>query len=325
MDRGPRAGDAARRSPAGPRRDAARQPLGLDARPPASPTTWSGRSPRRPPTLSACSATPSTATCRRWWRACRSTRRSSAPRVPAGRPLRPRRPRHPAQPRRAALPRRPQRVGGFLDKRIFGLFVPGEGGVIRRAANALISRVMDVAFGEETRQDLQQFLSLFGTLLGRLNRNQAEVEAFLKTPQVGFMLVTGPAREALDEAFHFALRSEALGLPVAGYVLNRSLATRAHLPMPEAPADAGPTLRAAIAHLTALADGEAPGLGPRRPGRAPARARDHLGAAAAPAGRLGSGGAPPARPRPRPQRGVAVTSRRCSSARSRCAPPGRRT
>ncbi|MCB9545625.1 MAG: ArsA family ATPase [Myxococcales bacterium] len=150
----------------------------------------------------------------------------------------------------------PQRVGGFLDRRIFGLFVPGEGGVIRRAATALIGRVMDAAFGEETRQDLQQFLALFGTLLGNLNRNQAEVQAFLKTPQVGFMLVTGPAREALDEAFHFAERSRALGLPVAGYVLNRSLATRAHLPLPEAPAGASEALRTAVAHLLPMAEAE---------------------------------------------------------------------
>lgn len=150
----------------------------------------------------------------------------------------------------------PERVGGFLDRRIFSLFIPGEGGLIRRAAQALVTRVMDAAFGEQTRTDLQQFLSLFGMLLDHLNRNQAEVEAFLKTPAVGFLLVTGPAREAQEEAFHFAARTRTLGLPVAGYVLNRSLASRAELPLPEVPPGAAPALRHAIERLRPHAEAE---------------------------------------------------------------------
>jgi anion-transporting ArsA/GET3 family ATPase len=150
----------------------------------------------------------------------------------------------------------PERVGGFLDRRIFSLFVPGEGGFIRRATQALITRVMDAAFGEQTRTDLQQFLGLFGMLLDHLNRNQSEIEAFLKTPQVGFLLVTGPAREALDEAFHFAERTRTLGLPVSGYVLNRSLASRAELPLPEVPHGASPVLRKAIERLRPHAEAE---------------------------------------------------------------------
>jgi len=150
----------------------------------------------------------------------------------------------------------PERVGGFLDRRIFSLFIPGEGGLIRRATQALVTRVMDTAFGEQTRKDLQQFLGLFGMLLDHLNRNQAEVEAFLKTPAVGFLLVTSPAREALDEAFHFAGRTRTLGLPVAGYVLNRSLAERAELPLPAVAAGADPHLAQAIERLLPAAEAE---------------------------------------------------------------------
>ena len=150
----------------------------------------------------------------------------------------------------------PERVGGFLDRRIFSLFIPGEGGLIRRASQALITRVMDLAFGEQTRQELQQFLGLFGMLLDHLNRNQAEVEAFLKTPAVGFLLVTGPAREPLDEALHFAARARNLGLPVAGYLLNRSLARHAHLPLPTAPPGTPEVLARAIARLAPHAEAE---------------------------------------------------------------------
>lgn len=150
----------------------------------------------------------------------------------------------------------PTRVGAFLDRRIFNLFVPGEGGLIRRVATRLIEGVMDAAFGKQTRQDLQVFLNLFGNLFGQLNQNQAQMRAFFSSPAVAFVLVTSPAREALEEARHFEQHArETLNLPLAGYLLNRSLSWAA-----DWPAGVGdgtdPSLVSALEKLEPLAERE---------------------------------------------------------------------
>lgn len=151
----------------------------------------------------------------------------------------------------------PDRVAMFLDRRIFNLFVPGEGSAIRRMATRLIEKVMDVAFGEQTRRDLQQFFDLFGGVLDHLNHNQHEMRAFFKQPDIGFLLVTSPAREALAEAGFFARKTrDELKMHLCGYVLNRSLAAQAGYAMPDPaalPDDADPALRSGLATLAGLA------------------------------------------------------------------------
>ncbi|MCB9522678.1 MAG: ArsA family ATPase [Myxococcales bacterium] len=155
----------------------------------------------------------------------------------------------------------PERVGAFLDKRIFNLFVPGEGSVIRRVASKMLEKVMDVAFGEDTRRDLQVFFELFSQILGHLNTNQHDMQGFFRSEAVSFLLVTSPDREAVQEAFFFEKKTrEELGLDLGGYVLNRSLAWSAELPMPAAvrrPADASPALASALHRLAPLAQAEA--------------------------------------------------------------------
>ncbi len=154
----------------------------------------------------------------------------------------------------------PHRAGAFLDRRVFNLFIPGEGSVIRRFASRLIERVMDVAFGEETRQDLQTFFQLFGALLGHLNHNQTEMRAFFTSDQVGFLLVTSPAQEALAEAQYFERKTrDELGLPLIGYVLNRSLASFAERPFPDPallPTGASQAAIRAVSKLAGIAKGE---------------------------------------------------------------------
>ncbi len=150
----------------------------------------------------------------------------------------------------------PDRVSMFLDRRIFNLFVPGEGSVIRRMATQLVEKVMDIAFGEQTRRDLQQFFDLFGSLLDHLNHNQHEMRAFFKQPDIGFLLVTSPAREALAEAEFFARKTrDELKMHLCGYVLNRSLAAQAGFAMPDPttlPADAEPALTSGLSRLADL-------------------------------------------------------------------------
>ncbi len=150
----------------------------------------------------------------------------------------------------------PDRATAFLDKRIFNLFIPGEGGLIRRMATKLVESVMDLTFGESTRRELQQFMSLFGQLLGYLNQNQAEMKSFFAGDQVGFVLVTSPASEAVTEAKFFARRAVTdLGLNLNGYVLNRSLASETSREIPASAQAEGP-LASAIAKLKPFAEAE---------------------------------------------------------------------
>ena len=50
-------------------------------------------------------------------------------------------------------------------------------------ATKLVEQVMDVAFGQSTREDLQQFF-FFGSLLGHLNANQSEMQQFFRAETV---------------------------------------------------------------------------------------------------------------------------------------------
>ncbi len=122
----------------------------------------------------------------------------------------------------------PDRAGAFLDRRIFNLFVAAQGGVIGRMTTKLVEMVMDVAFGETTRRELQDFFSLFGTLLGNLNHNQAEMRAFFRDQSTGFIMITSPDEAALKEArFFYHKASVELEMQVCGFILNRSLASYA--------------------------------------------------------------------------------------------------
>jgi len=120
----------------------------------------------------------------------------------------------------------PSRLGAFLDRRVFNLFLHNEeAGFIRRMATRLIERVFDLGFGQESRLDLQEFFQLSGGIFQRLNHNQAEMKRFFQQPEVGFLLVTSPRQEALEEAFYFERKTrDELGLHLLGYLLNRSLA-----------------------------------------------------------------------------------------------------
>lgn len=155
----------------------------------------------------------------------------------------------------------PSRAVSFLDKRVFNLFVADdESSTIRKMAVRLLESVMDRAFGRETREQLQQFFHLFGGILDYLNHNQHEMRRFFTEPSVGFLLVTSPAQEALTEAFWFERKTrDELGLPLVGYILNRSLAWATGRPLPsevKLPADAPEALVTGLRKLEVLAKPE---------------------------------------------------------------------
>lgn len=118
----------------------------------------------------------------------------------------------------------PSRAGTFLDRRIFRLFVPGEENPIRQAASRIIEKVLDITLGEGARKELQEFFQLFEGILLHLNRNQGEMKKFFAGDEISFVLVVSPTQAAVEEAFYFEQKTRELELPLAGFVLNRSLA-----------------------------------------------------------------------------------------------------
>ncbi len=118
----------------------------------------------------------------------------------------------------------PSRAGTFLDRRIFRLFVPGEENLIRQAASRIIEKVLDITLGEGARKELQEFFQLFEGILLHLNRNQGEMKRFFAGDEISFVLVVSPTQAAVEEAFYFEQKTRELELPLAGFVLNRSLA-----------------------------------------------------------------------------------------------------
>jgi len=154
----------------------------------------------------------------------------------------------------------PSRARAFLDRRVFHLFVPGSENRIRQAATRMVERLLDLAFGEQARRELQQFFLLFEQVLIYLSRNQREMRSFFGGPEVAFLLVSSPKPEALKEAFYFEEKTRQLTLPLSGYILNRSRAWAADRPLPSEsllPADAPDAARRAIAKLAPLAVPEA--------------------------------------------------------------------
>jgi anion-transporting ArsA/GET3 family ATPase len=98
----------------------------------------------------------------------------------------------------------------------FSLKRLGVGGasIIRRAGKLMGSQFLD---------DLGAFLLDIRQVLGGFLVRAREIEAVLKQPDVGFVLVMTPENAAVDEALFFARRLREAGSPLCCYIANRML------------------------------------------------------------------------------------------------------
>jgi anion-transporting ArsA/GET3 family ATPase len=152
----------------------------------------------------------------------------------------------------------PRKLSMFLDERIIGVFLPKEG-TFMRAASDLIERVFTRAFGEGFYKDLQSFLGAFSGMFGGMRAHAEAVRKLLSSDEAAFVLVTSPEPAALAEAGFFQEKIKSLGLPFAGYVLNRSWAYTRGFVSPEAitlPEGAPEHERVALKKLAQLAEAE---------------------------------------------------------------------
>jgi anion-transporting ArsA/GET3 family ATPase len=153
----------------------------------------------------------------------------------------------------------PRKLSLFLDERVISVFLPKKSGAFMRAASDLVDRVFTRAFGEGFYKDIQEFLGAFSGMFGGMRQHAEAVRALLTSDEATFLLVTSPEPSALAEAGFFRAKIEHLGLPFAGYVLNRSWAYTRGFQGPEqielAP-DVSDRDRGALRKLGQLADGE---------------------------------------------------------------------
>jgi len=120
----------------------------------------------------------------------------------------------------------------------FSLKRLGVGGamIIRRAGRLMGSQFLD---------DLGAFLLDIREVLGGFLERAREIEAVLKQPDVGFVLVLTPCFAAVNEALFFAGRLRASGSPLCCFIANRTL--------PEPAACTAASLDAVLAEAPELA------------------------------------------------------------------------
>jgi anion-transporting ArsA/GET3 family ATPase len=119
----------------------------------------------------------------------------------------------------------PRRLERFFDGRLLRLFLTDEPSTfIGRAASALLDGAMSGVFGRDTFSELQEFFGMFEKIFLRLTSNALRTREMLSdADSVAFLLVTTPAPESVSDAELFRKKTEAMGLPFGGFILNRSL------------------------------------------------------------------------------------------------------
>lgn len=131
----------------------------------------------------------------------------------------------------------PGKLARFLDEKILGLFLPSKekkGGFgLFKKATELVGTVFTKVFGAEFFAEIQEFLGAFSGMFGPMRKHAEGVRALLSSKQAAFLLVTSPDQAALKEARYFRDRILEMGLPFAGFVLNRSWARTDGLMPPE--------------------------------------------------------------------------------------------
>lgn len=136
----------------------------------------------------------------------------------------------------------PKRLSSFLDERIISIFLPKKGGFFR-AASQLVESVFSRLFGDGFFNDLQGFLSAFSGMFDGMREHATRVRTLLSSSDAAFLIVSGTEPEAVSESVFFRNKLRELGVPFAGYILNRSWAyTRGLREAPDLETTLGPDM-----------------------------------------------------------------------------------
>jgi anion-transporting ArsA/GET3 family ATPase len=124
----------------------------------------------------------------------------------------------------------PKRLSTFIDSRSLQLFMaPGRLGLkfLGRGTGVLFGAMQRLT-GIDLLKDMSEFFQSFGDMAEGFRERAEHVNALLADSRTGFVLVTSPRRDAVDEATFFHHRLLDAGLPFSGVVVNRT-----HPPVPE--------------------------------------------------------------------------------------------
>ncbi len=116
----------------------------------------------------------------------------------------------------------PGKLARFLDEKVLSLFMPSKSRGFFKKATELIGTVFNKVFGPEFFQEIQEFLGAMGGMFGPMRAHAEGVRALLTSQDASFLLVTSPDQAALADARYFRDRIAGMGLPFAGFILNRS-------------------------------------------------------------------------------------------------------
>ena len=113
----------------------------------------------------------------------------------------------------------PDRLIGFLDAGAAGAFARPAGAALR-AAGFVVAALGRIA-GTGLLGDLRTFFELTSGLLEGFHIRAVAVQELLRDPATGFIVVSSPEREAVDEAISFARELERFGMHRCAAVVNR--------------------------------------------------------------------------------------------------------
>ena len=113
----------------------------------------------------------------------------------------------------------PDRLIGFLDAGAAGAFARPAGAALR-AAGFVLAALGRIA-GTGLLDDLRTFFGLTSGLLEGFHVRAVAVQKLLRDPATGFVVVSSPEREAVDEAISFGRELERFGMHRCAAVVNR--------------------------------------------------------------------------------------------------------
>lgn len=116
----------------------------------------------------------------------------------------------------------PDRLGRFLDGRLFRIAAPGRR-MTRRLTAPIIVLMRRIArvISPEVVDDTLAFIEAFGGMEDGFRERAKAVDALLADDTTAFVLVTAPLGEAIDESCYFAEQLRASDLDVGAVVVNR--------------------------------------------------------------------------------------------------------
>ena len=133
----------------------------------------------------------------------------------------------------------PRRLTGFLQSDFLKLLfrpalVMGRTGFrLFRFGSATVLRAMERLTGIGFLRTISDFLLAFESMLEGFTTRAAEIEALLRDPVCGFVLVVGPDPEQARRALDFSARLQEDGIGLMGLVMNRVRTWPGSGPVPE--------------------------------------------------------------------------------------------